>query len=120
MATANLSMNLDSIYFNLIKNEKKLYETRVLDNKRKKIKLLDVVEFKEKGTTRTFKAVITELSYFTNFKEAIIDCGLKKVMPNARSVEDAVSLYENFPHDEGNYKKAAKKFGVLRMKYQLI
>lgn len=120
MSTDNLSMKLDSIYFNLIKDKKKLYETRVLDDKRKKINLLDVVKFKETGTTRNFKAVITELSYFPNFKDAIIDCGLKKVMPNARSLEDAVSLYENFPHDEGNYKKAAKKYGVLRMKFQLM
>tara|TARA_Y100000389_G_C16963450_1_gene272166 strand:- start:51 stop:413 length:363 start_codon:yes stop_codon:yes gene_type:complete len=120
MIKVNLSMNLDSIYFNLIKNKKKLYETRVLDEKRKKINLLDVVEFKERGTNRTFNGVITELSYFSNFKEAIIDCGLKKVMPNARSIDDAVTLYENFPHVEGNYKKAAKKNGVLRMKFQLI
>ena len=37
MSTVNLSMKLDSIYFNLIKDKKKLYETRVLDDKRKKI-----------------------------------------------------------------------------------
>ena len=76
MTTVNLSMNLDSIYFNLIKNKKKLYETRVLDDKRKKIKLLDVVEFKEGGTTRTFKAIITELSYFSNFerREVLVNC----------------------------------------------
>lgn len=120
MISSNLIMNLDSIYFNLIKEKKKIYETRILDTKRKKIKLLDVVEFKERGTTKTFKAFITELSYFPNFKDAIIDCGLKKIMPNTRSVEDAVSLYENFPHDKSNYKNAAKKYGVLRMKFQLL
>ena len=41
-------------------------------------------------------------------------------MPNARSVEDAVKLYEAFPHDEGTYKKGAQKYGVLRIKFELL
>ena len=112
-------MNLDSIYFNYIKKKIKLYETRVYDDKRQKIKLLDKVKFKEKGSKRFFNAIITELSYFSNFREAIIPVGIKKILPNARSLDDGVKIYENFPHSEGNYKKGAKKFGVLRMKFKL-
>ena len=112
------SMQLDTIYFDYILNGDKEYETRVFDEKRKKIKLLDVVKFSDKESDRTFKAIITELSWFSNFRDAISEVGIRKVLPNARSLEDGVSTYENF--DGGNYKKNSEKFGVLRMKFSLL
>lgn len=114
-----IPMKLDSIYYELIKNKNKLYETRVLDPKRQKIKLLDIVEFTNRETGKKMNAKIIELSFFKTFELAIRDCGLKKVMPNVRSVAEAVKLYESFPHDEGNYKKGAQKYGVLRMRFEL-
>jgi len=112
------SMKLDKIYFDYILNRDKEYETRVFDEKRKKIKLLDIIKFSDKESDRTFKAIITELSWFSNFKDAISEVGIRKVLPNARSLEDGVSTYENF--DGGNYKKNAEKLGVLRMKFSLL
>ena len=111
-----MEMNLDTIHFNNIKNGLKIYETRILDQKRRKIKLLDEVKFIERGSNRTFNAVITELSYFNNFKNAILDCGVKKVLPNVRSLEDGIKLYENIP----GYKDGQRKYGVLRMKFKLL
>jgi len=61
-----------------------------------------------------------EISWFKDFKTAILDSGLKKVLPNATSIENGVKLYEAFPHDEGTFKQGAKKFGVLRMKFNII
>jgi ASC-1-like (ASCH) protein len=115
-----MSMNLDTIYFDMIKQRKKLYETRVYDEKRQQIKLKDIIKFTDRGSNRTFVAMITELSYFTNFKDAIETVGLKKIMPNVRSVQDAVKIYENFPHSTGTFKTGAKKYGVLRMKFTLL
>ena len=117
---SNHEMKLDTIYFDYIKDGKKIYETRVYDEKRKEIKLLDVVLFKDRGSNRTFKAKIIQLSYFKNFKDAIEDSGLKKVLPNAKSVTEGVKLYEQFPHSTGTFKTGAKKFGVLRMKFHLL
>ena len=114
-------MTLDSIYYNLILNGSKIYETRIFDEKRQKIKLLDIIEFKEKDTSNSFKGQITELSYFENFRDAMVSAGLRKVLPNARSLEDGIKLYEQFPHKKhGNYKKAAKEYGVLRMMFKLL
>ena len=45
-------MKLDSIYFDLIKSGKKIYETRVFDSKRQKLKLLDVIEFTHRETQK--------------------------------------------------------------------
>ena len=117
-----MEMKLDTIYFNYIKNGEKLYETRVFDTKRREIKLLEEVTFIDRSdNTRTFKAIITELSYFKNFKEAIEEVGIKKVLPNAKSLDEGVKLYHQFPSGEGGtFKEAAKKYGVLRMKFVLV
>ena len=116
----DMEMNLDTIYFNYIKSGKKIYETRVYDEKRTKIKLNTIVLFKDKQSTRTFKAQITALSWFKNFKAAIIDSGIKKLLPQCRSAEDGVKVYEAFPHSTDNYKTGAKKYGVLRLKFTLL
>lgn len=115
-------MKLDTIYFDYIKNKVKLYETRVYDKKRKEIKLLDKVKFVDRGDKkRCFNAIITELSYCESFKEAIQEVGIKKVLPNARSLQDGINIYHQFPHGEGGtFKDAAKKYGVLRMKFKLV
>ena len=110
-------MNLDTKYFDLIKSGRKKYEIRVFDEKRQKIKLLEEVIFTEKGNeTNSFKCIITELSYFKTFKEAIEEVGIRKVLPNAKSLEDGIQIYESFP----KYKEGSKKYGVLRMKFALI
>ena len=115
-----MEMKLDTIYFNYIKDCKKIYETRIYDHKRQQIKLKEIVTFKDRNSNKKFKAMITELSWFKNFRDAIKDVGLKKVLPNAHSLDDGVKLYEKFPHKEGSYKKAAKKYGVLRMRFNLL
>ena len=112
-------MKLDKLYYELIKSGQKIYETRVFDTKRQKLKLMDIIEFTNRETGSQFKAQITELSYFNDFESAIVDCGLKKVMPHLRSVVDAVKIYNNFPHETGSYKKGAEKYGVLRIKFSL-
>ena len=114
------NMHLDTVYYNFIKNGKKIYETRVYDEKRRKLKLMEVITFKDRGSNKTFKALINELSYFSNFKDAIESAGLKKVLPNARSLKDGINMYENFPHSEGTYKDGAKKYGVLRIKFGIL
>jgi len=116
-----MTLKLDTIHFNNILNRSKVYETRIYDEKRQKIKLLDELTFKEVGTERTFKAIVIELSYSETFREAIEPVGIKKVLPNVRSLKDGISLYENIKHGEGGlYKDAAKKYGVLRMKFKLL
>jgi ASC-1-like (ASCH) protein len=116
-----MEMQLDPIYFNQIEQKKKLYETRIYDKKRQAIKLLDIIIFTNKETKKTFNAKITELSYFQNFTEALTEVGIKKVLPNTGSLVEGIKIYESFPHKEyGNYKEAAKKYGVVRLKFQIV
>ena len=114
-------MKLDSIYYRYIKEGVKLYETRVYDKKRQEIKLLDVITFRDRESNNSFKATITELSYFKSFKEAIESVGIKKVLPNARSLKEGIKIYEKFPHGEGGtFKDGASKYGVIRMRFKII
>lgn len=113
-------MNINKIYFYYILKKMKIYETRIYDERRQKIKLLDVIQFREKESKQTFNAKIIQLSYFKNFKDAIIDSGIKNILPNANSIEEGVKIYQSFPHKEGTYKEAANKYGVLRMKFELV
>jgi ASC-1-like (ASCH) protein len=114
-------MNLDTIYFDYIKNKTKLYETRVYDKKRQSFKLLDIIKIKDRGSQRCFKVKIIELAYFNSFKSAIASVGIKKVLPNAKSLKEGVKIYEEFSHGEGGtYKNQAKKYGVLRIKFHLL
>ena len=116
-----MKLQLDTIHFDNILNKTKIYETRIFDKKRKMIKLLDEVIFIDRNSDRTFKAIITELSFYKNFRDAISSVGVKKVLPNVRSLEDGIKLYESIPHNEGGtYKDAAIKYGILRMKFELI
>ena len=112
-------MGLDSIYFNQIREGKKIYEVRIFDEKRKKIRLLDKIIFRNKGDPRlTFEARFIELSYFPDFREAIEEVGIKKVLPSTQSLEKGVRIYNSF--NDGGYEKDAKKYGVLRMRFQLL
>ena len=110
-------MKLDTIYFDYILQKKKIYETRVFDEKRQKIKLLDIIEFSDRNSDRKFKTTVTELSYFPNFNDALSSIGIKKILPNASSLQRGIEIYENF--DNGNYKENAKKYGVIRIKFNL-
>lgn len=113
-----MNMQLDTIYFNYIKDGIKEYETHVFDIKRRKLKLLDIITFYERCSYRVLKCIITELSYYESFKRAIKSVGILKVLPNAKTLDEAVSIYHEFPHKKhGTYEQGAKECGVLRIKF---
>ena len=103
-------------HFDNVRTGKKIFETRVYDDKRKAINVGDVFEFRHNSDTtrKTFKTVIVGIKVYKSFTTAIKDSGVKKVLPNVRTLEDAVKIYENFPHSEGTFKDGATKFGVVR------
>ena len=112
-------MKLDTIYYDQIKAGKKIYETRVYDQKRRKMKLLDKIIFKDsQDGSRSFEAQIVELSFFSDFRQAIEQVGIKKVLPSARSLDQGVKIYNSF--NSGKYERDAKKYGVVRMKFLLL
>ena len=45
---------------------------------------------------------------------------IKNILPNATSLGDVIKIYESFLHKERTYKEAAEKYGVLRMKFDIL
>ena len=114
-----IEMNLDLKYYKSILYGIKKYEMRVYDLKRQQIKLLDELKFIERGTNNSFKVIITELSWYKTFTQALKETNIKDILPDVDTFEEAVKTYESFPHKEGTYKEGSEKFGVLRIKFKL-
>ena len=108
-------MNLDNEHFINIKIGLKQFELRVFDSKRQKIKLLDKIKFMNRQTKETFEVVVTELKWFQNFNEALLDSPLKFILPGLKTRKKALLLYESFP----GYKENSEKYGVLKIGFKL-
>lgn len=107
------NMKLASPHFENVKSGIKEYEIRVFDDKRRKLLPGDVIEFRHnEHQNKTFKRVIVGVTLYKTFTEAMKDCGLKKALPNIRTIKDGVALYESFP----GYKEGAQKNGVVSFK----
>lgn len=55
-----IEMKLDTIHFNNIRDKKKIYECRLLDNKRQQINLRDEILFIDRGSNKTLQLTVTE------------------------------------------------------------
>ena len=113
-------MKLEAIYFNLIKKGIKIYEIRIFDEKRKKIKLQDIIEFINKDTDETIKVKVIELSYYNTIFEVINNTEVKNLFDKNVDKEEAVKIYNKIIHKEGNYETVSKKYGIVRFKIELL
>ena len=70
------------------------------------------------------KCRVTEIILDDSFRPLIEYCGLENVMENVDSVEEAVSIYESFPHTDldkiKTYKEAIRHYGVVAFKLELL
>ncbi len=104
----------DPHYQNIL-DGKKIYEARVYDEKRRKIKVGDEYVFfhNDDETKKSIHTIITDILTFDNFGEAIESVGIENILPG-ESLEDGVKLYESFP----GYRENAKKYGVVVYKLE--
>ena len=77
-------MNLCSEPFNSIKNKEKIYELRLLDSKRQKLKVGDTITFTNLDNKKTLSVKVVGLHKFSSFEE----------------------LYNNLPPDKCGYNKS--------------
>lgn len=109
-------------HYSHIQEGKKIYEVRVNDDKRRQMKVGDtwIFSHNDEPDKPKIKTKIVEIKTYKTFEEAINDTDLSQLLPDVKSVKEAVKLYEGFPHDEGTYKEGAIKYGVVRFKLQLL
>jgi ASC-1-like (ASCH) protein len=112
--------NLQTPYYEFVRDGVKIYELRVNDEKRQKMKEGDTWVFSHSSDKELprYKTKITEVKLFVSFESAIDDTGYEQLLPEAKSVEEAVVTYNGF--GDGAYERDAKKYGVVRFKLELI
>ena len=109
---------LQSPYYELVKSGEKKYEMRVYDEKRKAMKIGDIWKFihNDNKDLPEFETIITDIKLYKSFEEAIEETGFQQLLPNAKSNEEAIKIYNSF----GDYEKEAKIYGVVRFTLKVI
>jgi len=115
-----ISSKLQEPYYTYIKDGIKIYELRVNDEKRKKMKIGDIWKFKCTNNEKLpeYNTKIIDKKIYKSFEEAIKNVGYKKLLPNCKSIEEAIKTYNAF--DGGMYEVDAKKYGVACFKLKVI
>ena len=115
----SFSWKLDNLYYDYVKNGNKLYEIRILDDKRKLIEVGDAIIFNNRDNIKCplLSTKVSQIKIYGDFKEALEDTPISELLPNVTTIEEGIKIYEAFPHQEGTYKEGAKKYGVVRFKF---
>ncbi len=109
-------MKLKGEFFNLIKSGVKTYEIRLNDEKRKLIKIGDIIIFKkEPDLEESFETKVKNLIYFNSFKDMANSLPLKNVGFENKSINYVVDIYHQFYSIENE-----TKFGVLAIEIERI
>jgi len=123
-------IHLNSNYYYQVKSGEKPFEIRINDQKRQLMNIGDYIEIscrncKLLNNNKPFKVEIIDKKVFHNFKDALEYCSIEKAMPelhkNGKSIQNAIDLYEQFPHDEfETYKKGAEQYGVAVFELKVL
>lgn len=109
-------MNLCSEPFNSIKNKEKIYELRLLDTKRQKVKVGDTITFTNLDNKKTISVKVIGLHKFSSFEELynnlpLDKCGYNKSNINKANPKDMEKYYSRENQD---------KYGVVGIEISLI
>lgn len=107
-----MESSLQRKYFDEILLGKKVYELRVNDEKRRKIKVGDIIKFLcENDPYEHMYVNVSECKVYDSFESAIDDININKLLPGYNR-DEALEIYYNFP----KYREMSKKHGVVCLK----
>ena len=108
-------MHLESEIYDLVNNNIKDIEIRINDEKRRKLKIGDIITITNRANNDTIKVKITNLEYFTNFNNCIESYDLKRLYNNKTTKEELLKLlYKFYTKEEEN------KYGVVAVIFEKI
>ncbi len=108
-------MKVQPTFFDKIKAGEKIYEIRLNDEKRQKIKVGDEIIFKkEPDLTDKISANVVELKKFKTLDEMANSLPLSEVGFHKLNASEVVEVYHHFYTQEEE-----KQFGVLAIKIKL-
>lgn len=107
-------MNLQSKYFDFIKNGTKRIELRLYDEKRQQIKLGDSIEF-SKSENEKFKAKVIGLLRYETFSDLFNDFDISVLADQFMTKQELLNVLQEFYTPE---KQA--QYGVLGIRLELL
>lgn len=111
------SMNLTMPWYYHVQTGIKTIEIRVNDPKRQEWEQGDqLLVSLATDTSQRFRAQIIERQEWTSFREAINGVGLINALPNVRTLDEAIAVYESIP----GYPEKAKVYGVVSFRLQIL
>ena len=106
------TMKLQKQYFDFIKDGTKIYEIRLNDEKRRKIKIGDSIEFqKEPDLEEKMVLEVEDLLHYDNFSDLFNDIPISLLADSSISKEDLKKDLELFYS-----KEEQKQYGVVAIK----
>ena len=102
-------------YYNLIKSGTKIYEVRLLDNKRKLIKIGDIVRINKEPLMEEFlNATVVDLIHFKNFEEMANTIPAKEIGFEGCSFYEILNEYRRFYS-----KEKEEMYGIVAIKLKI-
>ena len=108
-------MHLNNDPFEWIKSGKKSVEIRLYDEKRKKLKIGDIIIFKKLGGSEEIKARIKGLLRFNSFRDLFLFIPKKYLAHESLDLEEQVLRMRKYYSEEDE-----KKHGVLAIWFEAI
>lgn len=110
------TLNLNPIYFDLIKSGEKTLEGRLNDEKRKTFDVGDkIIFFKEPEKTETINAIILDKFLFNNFDDMANMLDKENLGFANKSKEEMINVYRSIYSLENE-----QKYGVVIFKIKVI
>lgn len=110
-----ITMKLQPIFYEYMKNGTKRIELRLYDEKRQQIKLGDKILFqKEPDLKESFEATVTELLKYDSFKNLIDNIDMSLLASKEMKKEELLSELEKFYPIEKQ-----KQYGVIGIRVAL-
>jgi len=106
---------LNSVYDSVLNGIKKV-EIRLLDDKRKKIKVGDTILFVNNfNEDKTFKVMVTKLRVFNDLNEVMNKYSLKTIYKDDSSYEELIDTYNSIytMEEQDKYKVLAIEFKLI-------
>ena len=110
----DMIIHLDEDIFEVVKNGTKTIECRVNDEKRRKLKIGDVITFlKRPDDKESIDAVVEDFVLFKDFNDLVDSYSMKQLYLEDYSKEDFINLLKRFYTDE-----EVSKYGTVAIKFK--
>jgi ASC-1-like (ASCH) protein len=110
------TLKLKEPFYTQVKNGTKTLEGRVNDNKRKKLKQFECITITDTENNNPFEVVLNKLTYYDSFEEMVQKNNTSKLIPSAKTKEEALAVYINIP----GYVEEAKVYGVVCLHISIL